>query len=110
MAFLSAADIPLLNGYRGLLDGVPEAKSLMSGSWNNSASNCGTACFFPSQSRNLEELFAGYHLFVPKWRMACPRRVLLIGLHGFDAVLAQHFAEERLLPHFPPLQHQPASL
>src|SRR6266403_3133391 len=50
-----------------------------------------------------------YHLFVPKWRMACPRRVLLIGLDGFDAVLAQHFAEEGLLPNFARLQNQGAS-
>ena len=41
--------------------------------------------------------------------MACPRRVLLIGLDGFDAVLAQHFAEEGLLPNFARLQNQGAS-
>jgi predicted AlkP superfamily phosphohydrolase/phosphomutase len=40
--------------------------------------------------------------------MACPRRVLLIGLDGFDAVLAKHFAEDGLLPNFARLQNQGA--
>jgi len=41
--------------------------------------------------------------------MTCHRRVLLIGLDGFDAVLAQHFAEEGMLPNFARLQNQGAS-
>jgi predicted AlkP superfamily phosphohydrolase/phosphomutase len=41
--------------------------------------------------------------------MASPRRVLLIGLDGFDAVLAQQFVEEGLLPNFARLQKQAAS-
>src|ERR1700688_2627032 len=46
---------------------------------------------------------------LPKWRVSCPRRVLLVGLDGFDAVLAQHFAEEGLLPNFARLRNQGAS-
>ncbi len=41
--------------------------------------------------------------------MACPQRVLLMGLDGFDAALAQQFAEEGLLPNFARLQKQGAS-
>ena len=41
--------------------------------------------------------------------MTSPRRVLLVGLDGFDAVLAQQFAEEGLLPNFARLQKQSAS-
>ena len=41
--------------------------------------------------------------------MASPRRVLLVGLDGFDAVLAQQFAAEGLLPNFARLQKQGAS-
>ena len=51
---------------------------------------------------------AGYHLFVSKWRVPCARRVLLVGLDGFDAVLAKRFAEEDLLPNFARLQSQGA--
>jgi predicted AlkP superfamily phosphohydrolase/phosphomutase len=41
--------------------------------------------------------------------MASPRRVLLVGLDGFDAVLAQQFVEEGLLPNFARLKNQSAS-
>lgn len=41
--------------------------------------------------------------------MSCPRRVLFVGLDGFDAVLAQRFADEGLLPNFARLQNQGAS-
>jgi hypothetical protein len=41
--------------------------------------------------------------------MARPGRVLFVGLDGFDAVLAQRFAEEGLLPNFARLQTHAAS-
>ena len=41
--------------------------------------------------------------------MASSRRVLLMGLDGFDAALAQQFAEEGLLPNFARLKSQGAS-
>lgn len=41
--------------------------------------------------------------------MANPERVLLLGLDGFDAALAQRFADEGLLPNFARLKNQGAS-